>query len=170
MVKACVCPGLDHLSGRNQPLHNFAADRRQHRNLGGRRAVCQVLRIFDSQDLHALLGGVAIRLRLRPVGLRLLQIALGNGVVIVQIFGARVVFVGKAERVVGFQIGVQQLRIVGAGHLQHGLALVHMLARHDQNAGHRAAHLGDHRRGFETRCRQPRQSAAAFWSAWWVER
>ena len=56
------------------------------------------------------------------------KIALGDGVVIVQILGSRVIFVRQAERVARLQIGVQQLRIIRAAYFQHGLPFVSLAA------------------------------------------
>jgi len=52
--------------------------------------------IPDSEDLHALLGGVEIRTRLIAIRFSLLQIAQSNGVVLIQVLGAGVV--GLSER------------------------------------------------------------------------
>ena len=59
----------------------------------------------------------------------------GNGVVLVQVLRAGVVLVRQAVGVGGLQIGVQQLRVIGAAHFQHRLARFHMLARAPPESG-----------------------------------
>ena len=129
IVKACVWPACTTWPGETSrsttsPLigasTGICAERGSLRQIGG---------ILDAKNLHPLLGGVQVCLRLVAVRFGLLQIALGDGVVLVQILGAGVVLVREAVGVRGLQIGVQQLRVVGAADLEHGLAGLDLLAR-----------------------------------------
>ena len=88
---------LQHLPRRNQPLHHFSADRREQRNLRGGRRLLQILRLRNAQNFHALLGRVQIRLRLVAIRFGLQQIALGDGVVLVEILRAVVILVRHAK-------------------------------------------------------------------------
>ena len=85
MVNACVCPACITCPGDTSRSTTSPPIGASTGICADEGAFCKIFRILDAQDFHALLGGVQVRLRLVAVGLRLLQIALGDGVVLVQI-------------------------------------------------------------------------------------
>ena len=72
----------------------------------------------------------------------------------------------KRIGILGFQIVGAQLGVVGTGHIQHGLALVHFLPWNHHHPADRAAYLCDHRRGLKAvvgHCPGQPQSASQAW-------
>ncbi len=75
--------GLHHLAGRDETLHDFAADGSKYRNQRRTRGLRQVARVLDAENPHPLVSRVQVCLRLVAVRLGLLQVTLGDGVVLV---------------------------------------------------------------------------------------
>ena len=99
MVKACSLTRLHDLAGRDESLHNFAAD------AGASTGTCaeeggfrQIGRILDPENFHSLVGRIQIGLSLVAVRLGLLKVALGDGVVLIEILRTRIVLVRDDAR------------------------------------------------------------------------
>ena len=96
---------------------------------------------------------------------RLLQVLLCDGLVLVQILGARIGLLRQSVGILGLQVVGAQLRVIRAGHIQHGFALMHVLSRNDHDPADRPAHLRDDRGGVETvvghRSGQPQRAGQA---------
>src|SRR6185312_10284779 len=102
-----------------------------------------------TDDSQRLLRRYHVRLSLGAGRFCRLEVALRNGVVGVQVLGARVVLVCQVEGIPGLEVIGPQLRVVGAGQIEQGLVLADNLAGLRYNAAHRPADLRDYRRGAE---------------------
>ena len=107
---------MQQLAGADQALDDFSAYRREHGNLQKwfSEALHQRFGVGDAQGAQSVGAGFTIRLRLRAVGFGLLQIALGDGFVLEQIFARVDSFCRRAECVVRFQVGGAGRRIIWA--------------------------------------------------------
>ena len=137
---------LHYLAGRDESLDNFAADWSEHRDLRRRRGLRQIGRIPDPENFHSLVGRIQIGLSLVAVRLGLLKVALGDGVVLIEILRTRIVLVRETRGIGRLQICVQQLRIIRTAHFQHWLARFDPLSGYGENAAHGPTNLSDHRR------------------------
>ena len=88
-----------------------------------------------------------IALRLHLGGLRLLQIGLRDGAVLVEFLRTRRDSLRQLVGALGLQEIGAELRIVGAGDIEHGLATLHGFARNNGDAADWPADLRDDRRG-----------------------
>ena len=131
-------------------LHHESTNGRLHRNLKRRRALHQRVGIRDAQHLQSGLRRCQVAVGLHFSRLCLFQVLLGNRFVFVQVFGAGVGLLRQRVGFLGLQVVGAELRIVWTGHIQHGFALMHVLARNHHDPADRPAHLGDDRRGAKT--------------------
>ena len=150
MVKACVWPACTTWPGETcrsttSPLMGASTG-----ICAERRSLLKFIRVLDSEDLHSLLCRVEVGLSLIAIGLGLLEIALGDGLVLIEVLCTVVVFLCKPKGVLGFEIGVEQLCVVGAADFEHGLSGFDMLAGDHEDPADRAAYLGNDGRGVES--------------------
>ena len=102
MVKHCVAPACSNWPGPTRRSVISPADRREHRHLRRGRIFQQGFRVADAQHAQRIRARFHIRLRLRACRFGLLQIGFGDGLVLVEIFGALVLLVGKLKCVARF--------------------------------------------------------------------
>ena len=97
------------------------------RESGPNGALARSAGIFNPENPHSLVSRVQVCLCLVAVRFGLLQVPLGNGMMLVQVLFAGLVLIGEPEGVGGLQISIQQLRVVRAAYIQHGLTGFYVL-------------------------------------------
>ena len=147
--EALRCARLQELADGDVLLDHQAADGRIDRRFKRRRRFEERAGVADAEDLQRRFGCDQVALRLHLGGLRLLQIGLRDGAVLVELLRTRRNLLRQLVRTLGLQVVGAELRIVGAGDVEHGLAALYGLARNNGDAADRPADLRDDRRGME---------------------
>ena len=122
---------LEQLARSNETFDDLATDWGEHGNLRGslRRAFDEGFKIFEAQRAQSILARLYVGLGLGAVGFCLLEVALGDSVMFVEVDGALVILIGKLEGGARFQVSGTGCGIVGTPDRQAAFGRRGRLAR-----------------------------------------